>query len=162
MWKKILPYSAWASAVGSLVNAVASKIISDVFDLSGMDVDEAERTAQLITMVCALDDLFIREDPLKNGKDLNKIEASDSDEEDTTIPLTAQFASNWMKMKFLSEVLQANLVDIRYLWFESDLSLYFSKEEIADLIKLSFEDNINSRQLIREIKQSTIPEANTE
>jgi protein transport protein DSL1/ZW10 len=28
MWKKILPYSAWASAVGSLANAVASKIIN--------------------------------------------------------------------------------------------------------------------------------------
>jgi len=163
MWKKILPYSAWASAIGSLVNAVASKIISDVFDLSGMDVDEAERTAQLISMVCTLDDLFIREDPLKNGKDCKKIEeASGSDEEDTTIPLTAQFASNWMKMKFLSEVLQANLVDIRFLWFKSDLSLYFSKEGISDLIKLSFEDNFNSRQLIREIKQSAVPVADAE
>lgn len=107
-----------------------------------MDVDEAEQTAQLITTVSGLDDLFIRDSSSTNG--------------DTPIPLTAQFASNWMKMKFLSEVLQANLADIRYLWFESDLSLYFTKEETADLIRLSFEDNPNSRQLIREIKQSMV------
>lgn len=33
LWEKILPYSAWASAVGSLVNAVANKLINDVFDM---------------------------------------------------------------------------------------------------------------------------------
>lgn len=143
MWKKILPYSAWASAVGSLVNAVATKIINDVFDLSGMDVDEAEQTAQLINTVSELDDCFIP-DGTSNASNNNE----------AAIPLTAQFANNWMKMKFLSEVLQANLVDIRYLWFKSDLSLYFTKEEATDLIKLSFEDNVNSRKLIGEIKQS--------
>lgn len=107
-----------------------------------MDVDEAEQTAQLINTASTLDDLFIRDTPTSP----NSVSAS--------IPLTAQFASNWMKMKFLSEVLQANLVDIRYLWFKSDLSLYFSKDETTDLIRLSFEDNPNSRQLIKEIKQS--------
>lgn len=153
MWKKILPYSAWASAVGQLVNAVASKIISDVFDLTGLDVDEAEATAKLITNVSALDDLFIREDPQKHSKNG---QLNGGDDDSVAVPLTAQFASNWMRMKFLSEVLQANLKDIRYLWFESHLSLYFTKDETVDLIKLSFEDNPNSRQLIREIKQSTI------
>ena len=54
-----------------------------------MDVDEAEKTAQLINTVSTLDDLFIRETPTIP---------------DVAIPLTAQFASNWMKMKFLSEV----------------------------------------------------------
>lgn len=34
MWKKILPYSVWASAVGSLVNAVASKIIAGEFHIT--------------------------------------------------------------------------------------------------------------------------------
>jgi centromere/kinetochore protein ZW10 len=107
-----------------------------------MDIDEAEQTAQLINTVSTLDDLFIRD------------KSTNSNSDSAPIPLTAQFASNWMKMKFLSEVLQANLVDIRYLWFKSDLSLYFTKDETTDLIRLSFEDNPNSRQLIREIEQS--------
>jgi protein transport protein DSL1/ZW10 len=107
-----------------------------------MDVDEAEQTAQIINTVSTLDDLFIRDTP------------TNIDSASQGVPLTAQFASNWMKMKFLSEVLQANLVDIRYLWFKSDLSLYFTKEETTELIRLSFEDNVNSRQLIKEITQS--------
>jgi centromere/kinetochore protein ZW10 len=156
MWKEILPYSAWASAVGSLVNTVATKIVSDILDMSGMDVDEAEKAAQLITTISKLDDLFIREENIlvKNGKE---IKATGEVDDRGPIPLTSQFANNWMKMKFLSEVLQSNLAEIRFLWFESELSLYFTKDEVIDLIKLSFEDNPNSRQLIREVKHSAVP-----
>lgn len=155
MWKVILPYSAWASAVGSLVNTMATKIINDVLDMSGMDVDEAEQTAGLITVVGELDDLFIREDnaAVKTG---NRGKAT-GDADNAPISLTPQFASNWIKMKFLSEVLQSNLAEIRFLWFDSELSLYFTKDEVVDLIKLSFEDNPNSRKLIRDIKQNPLP-----
>lgn len=158
MWQEILPYSAWASAVGSLVNTVATKIVTDVLELPGMDVDEAERTARLITTVCELDDLFVREtvSPIIKRREGTR-KSSSSSSVSVTISHTPQFASNWMKMKFLSEVLQSNLAEIRYLWFESDLSLYFAKEEVIDLIKLSFEDNPNSRQLIRDVKQSQSP-----
>lgn len=61
-------------------------------------------------------------------------------------------------MQFLSEVLQSNLKDIKFLWFESHLSLYFEKEEVVDLIKLSFEDNVNSKGLIREIREKDVPD----
>lgn len=128
-WRAILPYSVLASALGSLVNKVASKIIYDVLDLQSLNADAAENTAKLISNVEALDDLF------------NKAE-------------TPKFADQWMKMKFLSEVLQSNLQDIRMLWFESDLGLYFTKEEVLDLIQLSFEDNAKSKQLKREIRDS--------
>jgi centromere/kinetochore protein ZW10 len=149
-WKKILPYSAWASAIGSLVNAVATNIISDVFDLSDIGVNDAEEIAQLIQTVTKLDNLFIDETSRKNGTT-----SSSGDHDDTIIYNTPRFADKWLKMKFLSEVLQSNLKDIRYLWFESELSLYFTKEETVDLITLSFEDNVNARGLIREIKAST-------
>jgi centromere/kinetochore protein ZW10 len=146
LWKQILPISALTSATGSLVNAVATKLINDVFDLSDMGVDEAERTARLIAKVTELDDLFIREP--ERGRNGN------GEEE---IPMTAQFADKWMKMKFLSEVLQSNLKDIKFFWFESDLSLYFSKEEVVDLINLSFEKNASVRQMIKEILQKPLP-----
>jgi len=160
MWKKILPYSAWASAVGSLVNTIASKIISDVFDLSSMDVDEAEQTATLISKVCKLDDLFIRSDSKSTSNGTSELPRKDNiaTNEEASIPMTAQFADKWMKMKFLSEVLQGDLKDIRYFWFESDLSLYFTKEETVDLILLSFEDNANVRGLVKEIRGSEMGE----
>lgn len=50
-------------------------------------------------------------------------------------------------------MLQSNLKDVRYLWFESDLSLYFTKEEVVELIGLSFEMNAQVRQLVRQIKE---------
>ncbi|QSZ29804.1 hypothetical protein DSL72_004322 [Monilinia vaccinii-corymbosi] len=132
-WKEILPYSTWTSAVGTLVNTVATKIINDVFDLTDLGVDEAERIALLIQQVNELDSLF----------KTNEI---------------GTYADNWLKMQFLSEVLQSNLKDIRFLWFESHLSLYFSKDEVRDLIELSFEDNPNSRSLIKDIKEKPLPD----
>ncbi|TGO25514.1 hypothetical protein BPAE_0078g00130 [Botrytis paeoniae] len=132
-WKEILPSSTWASAVGTLVNTVATKIINDIFELTDLGVDDAERIAALIQQVEALESLFKE----------NEI---------------GTYAGNWLKMQFLSEVLQSNLKDIRYLWFESHLSLYFSKDEVRDLIELSFEDNPNSRSLIKDIKEKPLPD----
>ncbi|KAB8305171.1 hypothetical protein EYC80_004461 [Monilinia laxa] len=132
-WKEILPYSTWASAVGTLVNTVATKIINDVFELTDLGVDEAERIASLIQQVNRLDSLF----------KTNEI---------------GTYADKWLKMQFLSEVLQSNLKDIRFLWFESHLSLYFSKDEVRDLIELSFENNPNSRSLIKDIKEKPLPD----
>jgi centromere/kinetochore protein ZW10 len=145
-WEKVLAYSAWASATGSLVNAVATKLVADVFDLTDIGVDEAERTATLLARVEELDDLFVpkREKGQMNG-------AGDD------VPMTAQFADKWMKMKFLSEVLQSNLKDVKFLWFDSDLSLYFTVDEVVDLINLSFEKNTAVKQAIREIRENPEP-----
>ncbi|PVH71756.1 centromere/kinetochore protein-like protein zw10 [Cadophora sp. DSE1049] len=155
LWEKILPYSAWASATGSLVNAVATKLITDVFDLSDIGVDEAERTATILSRVESLDDLFIpKPDPNQATKGKTSTNGTESD---SPIPLTSQFADKWMKMKFLGEVLQSNLKDVKFLWFESDLSLYFSVEEVVDLVHLSFEKNAAVRQAVREIRENPRP-----
>jgi len=161
LWEKILPYSAWASATGSLVNAVATKLITDVFDLSDIGVDEAERTATILSRVESLDDLFIpKPDPAHSSpsKNKNKNSTNGTDpDSDPVVPLTSQFADKWMKMKFLSEVLQSNLKDVKFLWFESDLSLYFTVEEVVDLVHLSFEKNAAVRQAVREIRENPRP-----
>ena len=39
IWKGILPYSAWASATGVLVNTIAKRVIADVFELDVISVD---------------------------------------------------------------------------------------------------------------------------
>lgn len=150
-WKPILAYSAWASSVGSLVNAVASKLITDVFDLNDVSVDEAERIATIIAKVTKFDDLFI---PPSDPQGRNN---STNGEYTEPVPMTARFADKWMKLQFLSEVLQSNLNDIKFFWFESDLSLYFTAEEVVELIGLSFENNANVRQAKREIKERPRP-----
>lgn len=150
VWKTILPYSAWASATGSLVNTIAIRIIADVFDLSDISVDEAERIATVISRVETLDKLFLMQDIL--GK---RVSSAEADVE--PIPSTSKFADKWMKMKFLSEVLQSNLAEVKYLWFESDLSLYFSVDEVVEIVGLSFQRNKAVRDAIKEIREKPDP-----
>ena len=47
--------------------------------------------------------------------------------------------------------------DVKFLWFESDLSLYFTVEEVVDLVHLSFEKNAAVRQAVREIRENPRP-----
>ncbi|KAI0023671.1 hypothetical protein F4780DRAFT_60906 [Xylariomycetidae sp. FL0641] len=139
-WSGILSKSAWSQAVGSLVDTIASKIVADVMDLSGIGQDEAYNIANLIARITELDDLFI---PPGAGKD--------------AIPATAEYASSWLRLKYLSEVLQSNLQDVRYLWMESELSLYFTVDEVVELIGLSFVDNARTREVVREVEAHPHP-----
>ncbi|KAI1171831.1 hypothetical protein F4777DRAFT_564166 [Nemania sp. FL0916] len=134
-WSTILAKSAWCQAVGSLVDTIASKIVSDVMDLEGIGQDDAYNIANLIARITELDDLFL---PSGGGKN--------------AVPSTSEYAGNWLRLKYLSEVLQSNLQDVRYLWMESELSLYFTVEEVVDLIGLSFVDNARTREVVREIQ----------
>ncbi|KAI0599122.1 hypothetical protein F4775DRAFT_551572 [Biscogniauxia sp. FL1348] len=139
-WSRILSKSAWSQAVGSLVDTIASKLITDVMDLAGIGQDEAYNIANLIARITELDDMFL---PPDAGKD--------------AIPTTAEYAGNWLRLKYLSEVLQSNLQDVRYLWMESELSLYFTVDEVVDLIGLSFVDNARTREVVREIQGNPNP-----
>ena len=142
-WEPILARSAWQQAVGSLVDSLAVKIINDVMELSSIGQDEAYSIANLIATVTGLDDLFLP--PTTTGKT------------EEAIPTTAHYAPSWLRLKYLSEVLQSNLKDVRYLWVESELSLYFTAEEVVDLIKVSFEDNARTREVVKEISAKPRP-----
>jgi centromere/kinetochore protein ZW10 len=138
-WSGILSRSAWCQAVGSLADTLASKLVADVMDLAGIGQDEAYNIANLIAIITELDDLF-----LQPGED---------------VPATSQYADQWLRLKYLSEVLQSNLPSVKYLWMESDLSLYFTVEEVVDLIGLSFVDNVRTREVVREIRENPQPKA---
>lgn len=150
-WEDILARSVWQQAVGSLVDAIAAKMIADVMDLPSIGQDEAYNIAKLIASVEELDQLFLpsRGQPQDDGG--GKKEGGDE------VPMTAQFAGNWLRLKYLSEVLQSNLRDVRFLWVEGELSLYFTAEEVVDLIQASFEDNARTREVIRDVRANVRP-----
>ncbi|KAI0381907.1 Centromere/kinetochore Zw10-domain-containing protein [Hypomontagnella monticulosa] len=139
-WSMILAKSAWSQAVGSLVDTLASKLVADVMDLAGIGQDEAYNIASLIARITELDDLFLPPDAPKDA-----------------VPATAEYAASWLRLKYLSEVLQSNLQDVRYLWMESELSLYFTVEEVVELIGLSFVDNARTREVVKEIEAHPRP-----
>jgi len=151
-WESILSRSAWQQAVGSLAESLATKIIGDVMDLPGIGQDEAYNTANLIASVTALDDLFM---PSRWSSPTQHQQPTPAEGEE--VPTTAQYAPSWLRLQYLSEVLQSNLRDVRFLWMESELSLYFSVDEVIDLVNLSFEDNPRTREVIREIRANPRP-----
>jgi protein transport protein DSL1/ZW10 len=151
-WEAILARSVWYQAVGSLVDTISSKIIADVMELPAIGQDEAYDIAKMIATVTELDDLFLSRRPQQQG-----VSGSKRPEEGDEIPTTAQYASTWLRLKYLSEVLQSNLRDLRYLWMESELSFYFTADEVLELIRLSFEDNPRTREVIREIANNAYP-----
>lgn len=152
VWETILARSAWYQAIGSLVDAISLKIITDVMEAPGIGQDDAFNIANIIATVTGLDSLFLSSRSTKqHAPHLSK---------ETDVPQTAQYAPSWMRLKYLSEVLQSNLRDVRYLWMEGELSLYFMLSEVIDLINLSFEDNIRTREVIKEITANPHPKSN--
>ncbi|KAJ3960787.1 ribosome biogenesis protein ytm1 [Colletotrichum tropicale] len=145
-WESILSRSVWYQAVGSLADAISSKIISDVMESSSIGQDDAYRIAQLIAKITELDDLFLP----------SRTAASSGSGKDE-IPTTAQYAATWLRLKYLSEVLQSNLNEVKYLWCDSELSLYFSADEVVDLIEASFDANPRMRETIRAIRENPRP-----
>lgn len=139
-WEPILARSVWSQAIGSLADTLAKRLISDVLEMSSIGQEEAYSIAKLISTATELDDLFL---PSKLG---------DTGATDDEVPTTAQYAPNWLRLKYLSEVLQSNLNEVKYLWCDSELSLYFTVDEVVDLIKASFEENTRTRDAIREIR----------
>lgn len=139
-WEPILARSVWSQAIGSLADTLAKRLISDVLEMSSIGQEEAYSIANLISTATELDDLFL---PSKLG---------DTEATEDEVPTTAQYAPNWLRLKYLSEVLQSNLNEVKYLWCDSELSLYFTVDEVVDLIKASFEENARTRDAIREIR----------
>lgn len=144
-WDDILARSVWCQAVGSLVEVLAVKIIVDVMEMSSMSHEETNGVSEAIKKVTELDDLFIPSRLLGREK------------VDGEVPATAQYAASWLRLQYLWQVLEANLNEVRYLWFESELSLYFSAEEVVELVEMSFELNARAKEVIREITQRPHP-----
>lgn len=144
-WDDILARSVWCQAVGSLVEVLAVKLILDVMELSSMSQKEASGISAAIQKVTELDDLFL---PSR---------LSGRDKEAGEMPATAQYTPSWLRLQYLWQVLEANLNEVRYLWFEGELSLYFSAEEVVDLVGMSFEMNARAKEVIREITQRPHP-----
>lgn len=139
-WDKILTRSVWSQAVGSLADSLATRIINDVLELPSIGQDEAYNIASAISQATKLDQLFLP----------SKLAGTEPAADEVAV--TAHYAPNWLRLQYLSEVLQSNLNDIRFLWCDRELSLYFTTEEMVDLVRASFEDNPKTRDTIRQIK----------
>ena len=143
-WKPVLSHSALLQSLGSLLSTVINKIIVDIEDMPDISEPESQRLASFCNRVATLESLFLPE--------TNTFEPTTPAKE-TSIPLTAVYAPNWLKFQYLANILESSLVDIKYLWTEAGLSLEFGAEELVDLIEALFADSEHRRRAIGEIRR---------
>lgn len=140
-WQQILSHSALLQSLGSLLARVTDKITGDIEDMEDISDPESQRLAAFCNQIAELEDLFL---PPNSNTTQNQ---------DNVVPLTAVYVSNWLRFRYLAEILESKLVDIKYLWTEGELSLEFSVEEVVDLIKALFADSHYRKEAVAEIRR---------
>lgn len=135
-WQPILSTSALLQATGALLSTTISKFVVDILELEDISEAQSHRLASFTTQFTALEDLFMANPPDGNE----------------SVPMTAVYVNNWLKLQYLAQILDSSLVDIRYLWTEGELSLEFEAEEVVDLVKALFAESGHRRAAIQAIR----------
>jgi protein transport protein DSL1/ZW10 len=143
-WSAVLSHSALLQSIGSLMSSVIGKIIENIIDMDNISEPESKRLSSFCNQLSTLEDMFIPQEASTSG-----IPSA----QEGAIALTALYVPNWLKFQFLINMLEASLVDIKWLWTEGQMSLEFEEEEVVDLIKALFEESSHRRSAITAIRQ---------
>jgi protein transport protein DSL1/ZW10 len=139
-WHSVLSHSALLQSVGSLVSTITDKITRDILDMEDISEPESQRLTSFCNQVSKLDDLFLAEKP------------ADAGEEHEAVPQTLIYVPSWLRFQYLANILESSLVDIKYLWKESELRMEFTADEVADLIRALFAETRQRRDAIAELR----------
>ena len=138
-WSSVLSKTALLQSLGSLMSTATSKIIMDIEDMSDISEPESQQLTRYCGRIASLEDLF-----LPDGVERNE----------DAVPVTAFYVPNWFKFQYLVNILESSLVDIKFMWTESELSLEFQTEELIDLILALFADSPHRRTAIAEVRSA--------
>ncbi|KAK5112922.1 hypothetical protein LTR62_003744 [Meristemomyces frigidus] len=136
-WTPVLSASALHQSLGSLLSTITTKIIAEICDLGDIGEEDSHQLRHLMDLVSETKEIFTQQK--ENG------ESAD---------LTFIYCPNWLKFQYLAEILESSLADIKFLWFEGELSLEFEGEEVLELIEGLFADSEIRRRAIGEIRRS--------
>ena len=142
-WKGVLSHSVLLQSLGSLLSTITNKLIVDIEDMSDISEPESQQLAAYCNRITALEDLFL---PSRDAS------SAGGTERQAHMPLTALYAPHWFKFRYLANILESSLIDIKYLWTEGELGLEFDTEELVDLILALFADSPHRRNAIAEIR----------
>lgn len=143
-WEGVLSRSALFQALGSLLSTLASRILLDVADLGDISEAESQSLTHWCTQVEALEDLFLPE-----------ASPTTAESTDSPVPLTAVYTPGWLKFRYLTNVLESSLADIKYLWTEGELAMEFAPDEVVDFIEALFADSEHRRKAVAEIRRAS-------
>lgn len=139
-WQPILSTSALLQSIGALLNTSIAKFINDVEDLEDISEAQSHRLAAFTAEFTSLQDLFLQV-------------SGSGNESEEPIPMTAVYVPLWLKLQYLSQILESSLVDIEYLWSEGELSLEFESEEVVELVRALFADSQRRRTVVGMVKR---------
>ncbi|KZV94585.1 hypothetical protein EXIGLDRAFT_645072 [Exidia glandulosa HHB12029] len=118
-WKPTLTKHAYYTALGTLVDGVLAQMIDQIIALDDIPDVESRHLSQLCRLLTHLEGLFV--------------------DEHTGSSLVVVHVPSWLKFSYLSELLEASLTDISYLFDEGAL-IDFETEELVKLIRALFAD----------------------
>lgn len=117
--KPVLPKTKYYQAIGAVVNAALSRILQDVLALPDITEVESHKLNELCRILNALEGLFV-EDPNHPS-------------------FVVAFVPQWLKFSYLSELLEASIADISYL-FEEGALVDFDIDELVNIVRALFAD----------------------
>ncbi|PPQ67869.1 hypothetical protein CVT25_010308 [Psilocybe cyanescens] len=128
--KGILTKNKYYSAIGAVVDTALLRVLQDVLALSDIPEVESHRISELCRILTALEGLF-----------------SEHPEQPSFV---VAFVPNWLKFSYLSELLEASLADITYL-FEQGALVDFQVNELVNLVRSLFADTVLRTNTINKI-----------
>ncbi|KIJ65573.1 hypothetical protein HYDPIDRAFT_152514 [Hydnomerulius pinastri MD-312] len=118
-WKPILPKSKYYVAVGTVVDGVLSRILDDILAIPDIPEVESHKLSELCRILSALEGLFVG--------DMNENS------------FVVSYVPSWLKFSYLSELLEASMADLTYL-FEEGALVDFEIDELVKLVRALFAD----------------------
>lgn len=138
-WSRILSSSHLCQSIGSLANSMMRKIIEDIEDMEDISEPESRKLVSLCEPVSAMQNLFL-------------VETDQGVEDEGLVSTIALHCPSYLRFQYLQQMLESNLVEIRYLWTDAGLSLEFRPDEVVDLIKALFAESPQRKSTINAIR----------
>ncbi|KAI0339634.1 hypothetical protein BDW22DRAFT_1361209 [Trametopsis cervina] len=130
--KSALPKSKYYQAIGTIVDAALSRILKDVLALADITEVESHKLSELCRIMNSLEGLFV---------------------EDPDLPsFVVSYVPSWLKFSYLSELLEASIADISYLFDEGAL-VDFGIDELVNLLRALFADTPLRTNTINKLMQ---------
>ncbi|KAG1770673.1 hypothetical protein EDD22DRAFT_977060 [Suillus occidentalis] len=118
-WKLVLPKSKYYTAVGAIVELSLERILESILAIPDIPEVESHKLSELCRILAALEGLFV--------------------EDFSESSFVVSYVPSWLKFSYLSELLEASMADLTYLFQEGAL-VDFKVDELAKLVRALFAD----------------------
>jgi len=147
-YSAILSPSHLSQSIGSLLNSVMNKMIKEVEDMEDISEPESQKLLTFMGQISACEDLFIS--PAAATAAANP--TGDENHDARPASTIAVYVSSFFRFRYLEQILESSLVEIKYLWQEQGLSVEFTADEVVDLIKALFAESNHRRSAVQAIR----------